>query len=96
MLRIYDDDGNEVLEHPLFDVLDDFNNTLAAMTKEERYRVFQKMMYRQPLKYMQEIDGTNYIVRTHFNSDGKTRVFDTVNRLMEKTENSQLFRTLKH
>ena len=86
MLKIYDDDGNEVLEHPLFDVLDDFNNALAAMTKEERYKVFQSMMYRQPLKYMQEIDGTNYIICTHFKKHGTEKVYDTVNRLMERTD----------
>ena len=87
MLKIYDNDGNEVLEHPLFDALDDINNTLAEMTKEERYKVFRSMMYREPLKYMLEIDGTNYIIRTHFNENGTGRVYDTVNRLMEKTDN---------
>ena len=59
---------------------------MTAMTKEERYRVFQKMMYRQPLKYMQEIDGTNYIIRTHFKEQGTEKVYDTVNRLMERTD----------
>lgn len=85
-MKIYDDNGYEVLEHPLFDALDEFNNKLAEMTKEERYKVFQSMMYRQPLKYMQEIDGTNYIIRTHFNENGTGKVYDTVNRLMEKTD----------
>ena len=85
-MRLFDKDGNEILEHPLLDAVDEINDMLAAMTKEERYRYYQNLMYLEPLKYTQEIGDTTYIVRTYFNENGTGEVYDTVNRLMEKTE----------
>ena len=88
-MRLFDQDGNEILEHPLLDAVDEINDMLAAMTKEERYRYFQNLMYLEPLKYTQEIGDTTYIVRTYFNENGTGEVYDTVNRLMEKTEQNR-------
>ena len=85
-MRLFDKDGNEILEHPLLDAVDEINDMLAAMTKEERYRYYQNIMYLEPLKYTQKIGDTTYIVRTYFNESGTGEVYDTVNRLMEKTE----------
>ena len=85
-MRLFDKNGNEILEHPLLDAVDEINDMLAAMTKEERYRYYQSIMYLEPLKYTQEIGDTTYIVRTYFNENGTGEVYDTVNRLMEKTE----------
>lgn len=85
-MRLFDQDGNEILEHPLLDAVDEINDMLAAMTKEERYRYYQNLMYLEPLKYTQEIGDTTYIIRTYFNESGTGEVYDTVNRLMEKTE----------
>lgn len=83
-MRIFDENWNEIFDHPLFDALDELNNTLSEMKEEERLKVFNDMMYREPLKYLQEVDGTTYIIRTHFNEDGTGKVIDTLNRLMEK------------
>ena len=88
-MRLFDQDGNEILEHPLLDAVDEINDMLAAMTKEERYRYYQNLMYLEPLKYTQEIGDTTYIVRTYFNENGTGEVYDTVNRLMEKTEQNR-------
>ena len=85
-MRLFDKDGNEILEHPLLDAVDGINDMLATMTKEERYRYYQNLMYLEPLKYTQEIGDTTYIVCTYFNENGTGEIYDTVNRLMEKTE----------
>lgn len=85
-MRLYDENWNEILDHPLLDAMDQYINDLAALSKEERYQIFKDMMYREPLKYLQEIGNTTYIIRTHFNENGTGKVIDTVNRLMEKKE----------
>ena len=85
-MRLYDENWNEILDHPLLDAMDQYINDLASLSKEERYQVFKGMMYREPLKYLQEIGSTTYIIRTHFNENGTGKVIDTVNRLMEKRE----------
>ena len=85
-MRLYDENWNEILDHPLLDAMDQYINDLASLSKEERYQIFKDMMYREPLKYLQEIGNTTYIIRTHFNENGSGKVIDTVNRLMEKKE----------
>jgi len=85
-MRLYDENWKEVLDHPLLDAMDQYINDLASLSKEERYQVFKDMMYREPLKYLQEIGSTTYIIRTYFNENGSGKVIDTVNRLMEKKE----------
>lgn len=85
-MRLYDENWNEILDHPLLDAMDRYHNSLAAMSKEERLQLFKDEMYREPLKYIQEIGNTTYIIRTHFNENGTGKVIDTVNRLMEKKE----------
>lgn len=88
-MRLLDKDGNEILEDPLLDMMDGINDMLAAMTPEERYKYYQEIMYLEPLKYTQDIGDTTYIVRTYFNESGTGEVYDTVNRLMEKTEQNR-------
>lgn len=85
-MRIFDENWNEIFDHPLFDAMDALNNTLSEMKEEERRNVFSNMMYREPLKYLHEVNGTTYIIRTHFNEDGTGKVIDTLNRLMEKQD----------
>ena len=83
-MRIFDENWNEIFDHPLFDAMDELNKMLSEMKKEERLNVFNDMMYREPLKYLQEVNGITYIIRTHFNEDETGKVIDTINRLMEK------------
>ena len=83
-MRLFDENGNEIFDNPLLDLMDEYNNQLNRMSKEERLNVFQDLMYMEPLKYTQEIGDTTYIVRTLFDEKGREKVFDTVDRLMEK------------
>ena len=83
-MRLLDKDGNEILENPLLDAVDQLFDSLADMTKEERYKAYEHFMYLEPLKYTQDIGDTTYIIRTFFNEDGCGEIIDTVNRLMEK------------
>ena len=85
-MRIFDENGNEIFDHPLLDLMDEYNNQLTGMSEEERLKVFQNLMYMEPLKFTQDIGSTTYIVRTLFNEKGVGRVFDTIDRLMEKKE----------
>ncbi|WP_442975595.1 hypothetical protein [Ruminococcus sp.] len=43
-------------------------------------------MYVKTLKYTQEIDNTIYIVRTNFNENSTSTVYDTVKRITSKNE----------
>ena len=85
-MRLYDENWNEILDHPLLDAMDRYHNSLAAMSKKERLQLFKDEMYREPLKYLHEVGSTTYIIRTHFNENGSGKVIDTVNRLMDGKE----------
>jgi len=85
-MRIFDENGKEIFEHPLLDLMDEYNNQLTRMSEEERLKVFQNLMYLEPLKYTQDIGDTTYVIRTCFNENGSSKVIETVSRLMEKKE----------
>ena len=38
----------------------------------------------KPLKYVQEIENTTYLVRTEFNKNADSTVYDTVERITSK------------
>ena len=48
---------------------------LKKMTPEERWTVFQNMK-QEPVRFMKKIDGTTYIVRTFFQSEGNEALLD--------------------
>ena len=48
---------------------------LKKMTPEERRMVFQNMKL-EPVRFTKEIDGTTYIVRTVFQSEGNETLLD--------------------
>ncbi len=48
---------------------------LKKMTREERMEVF-KSKQKKPLVFEKEIDGTTYIVRTVFQSEGNETLLD--------------------
>ncbi|MBQ9228606.1 MAG: hypothetical protein IJ168_07195 [Eubacterium sp.] len=52
------------------------------MSEEERKRWFTKLLFRKPINFEKEIDGTVYCVTTHFNSQAKTSVADRIERLI--------------
>lgn len=72
-MRLYDENWNEILDHPLLDAMDQYINDLASLSKEERYQIFKDMMYREPLKYLQEIGSTTYIILYHPHSFQRER-----------------------
>ena len=55
---------------------------LDNMSEEERKRWFTKLLFRKPINFEKEIDGTVYCVTTHFNSQAKTSVADRIERLI--------------
>ena len=48
---------------------------LKTMTPEERRAVFQNMK-QEPIRFLKKIDGTTYIVRTFFQSEGNETLLD--------------------
>ena len=48
---------------------------LKKMMPEERRTVFQNMK-QEPVRFMRMIDGTTYLVRTFFQSEGNETVLD--------------------
>ncbi len=80
-----DDNGNVLNIHTeLNDAFDKLYDILDKMTPEERKAWYIKGMYVKPLKYMQEIDNTTYIIRTNFNENSTSTVYDTVERITSK------------
>ena len=63
-------------------VRDEYTELLDGMTTEERKQFFNKLLFRKPIDFEKEIDGTVYCVTTHFNSQAKTSVFDRIERLI--------------
>ena len=84
-MKYYDDQGNELnIRTELNDMLGELYDKLDKMTPEERMSWYARGMYIKPLKYMQEIDNTIYIVRTSFNDNSNLTVYDTVERITSK------------
>ena len=48
---------------------------LKKMTPEERKKYFQSMK-QEPVRFLKKIDGTTYIVRTFFQSEGNETLLD--------------------
>ena len=82
----YTDDNGNVLNMctELSDAFDKLYDKLDKMTPEERIDWYAKGMYIKPLKYTQEIDNTTYIIRTNFNENSTSIVYDTVERITSK------------
>lgn len=84
-MKYYDDQGNELtIRTELDDMLDELYDKLDKMTPEERMAWYSSGMYVKPLKYTQEIDNTIYIMRTNFNENADSTVYDTVERITSK------------
>ncbi|MBU5462656.1 transposon-encoded TnpW family protein [Lachnoclostridium sp. MSJ-17] len=67
-------------------MLDELYDKLDKMTPKERMAWYSRGMYVKTLKYTQEIDNTIYIVRTNFNENSTSTVYDTVKRITSKNE----------
>ena len=84
-MKYYDDLGNELnIRTELDDMLDELYDKLDKMTTEERMAWYSRGMYVKTLKYTQEIDNTIYIMRTNFNENADSTVYDTVERITSK------------
>lgn len=80
-----DDNGNILnIRTELTDAFDKLYDELDKMTSEERIAWYAKGMYIKPLKYTQQIDNTTYIIRTNFNENSTSTVYDTVERITSK------------
>ena len=85
LMKYYDDQGNELnIRTELDDMLDELYDKLDKMTPEERMAWYSRGMYVKPLKYTQDIDNTIYIVRTNFNENTDSTVYDAVERITSK------------
>ena len=82
----YTDDSGNILNirTEINDVFDELYDELDKMSSEERMTWYAKGMYIKPLKYTREIDNTTYIVRTHFNENSTSTVYDTIERITSK------------
>ena len=63
---------------------DEYNRIMAElkkMTQEERRTVFQNMK-QEPVLFMKKIDGTTYVVRTFFQSEGNETMLDRAEQFM--------------
>lgn len=84
-MQYLDENGNVLNIHTeLNDALDNLYNELDKLTPEERKAWYTNGMYAKPLKYTQEIGNTTYIVRTEFNENSASTVYDTVERITTK------------
>ena len=80
-----DDNGNILnIRTDLNDAFDKLYDELDNMTPEERIAWYAKGMYIKPIKYKREIDNTTYIIRTHFNENSTSTVYDTIERITSK------------
>ena len=65
-------------------VRQEYTKLLDGMSAEERKQFFNKILFRKPISFEKEIDGTVYHVSTHFNSQAKSSVSNRIARLIEK------------
>ena len=85
MIRYYDEHGNRLnIRTELDDALDKLYDELDKLTPEERRAWYIKGLYAKPLKDAQEIENTTYLVRTEFNKNADSTVYDTVERITSK------------
>ena len=84
-MKYYDDQGNELnIRTELDDMLDVIYDELDKMTPEERMAWYSRGTYVKPFTYTQHTDNTIYIVRTNFNENADSTVYDTVERITSK------------
>lgn len=65
-------------------LLDDIDELLAQMPKEERLKWFRKSAYPRPLNFVKEIDDTKYVVRTFFDKAANESIEEKLNRIVLK------------
>lgn len=86
-MKNYDQNGNELnMQTELSQLIDDITARLMEMTKEERIAWFRRSMYPEPLNFINEIDGTQYIVRTFFDETATESIEEKIQRITTKTE----------
>lgn len=65
-------------------LLDDIDELLAQMPKEERLKWFRKSAYPRPLNFVRKIDGTKYVVRTFFDKAASESIEEKLKRIALK------------
>ena len=84
-MKYYDQDGNELdIQTELSRSVDSITAMLMQMTSEERIDWFRRNMYPEPLNFIQEIDGTQYIVRSFFDERATESIEEKIQRITEK------------
>ena len=68
----------------IHELIDDIVLAQAKWTKEERLRYFASTFYPQPIDFIQEVDGTKYIVRAFFDKDASESVQEKIKRIVSK------------
>lgn len=64
-------------------LIDDITESLAAMTKKERLAWFGRSQYPYPINFQKEIDGTVYMVNSHFNAESKESIKEKAERILQ-------------
>lgn len=70
----------------IYTLIDDITNKLSAMTKEARLEWFKRTMYPEPLDFINEIDGTVYVIRSFFDSTAKESLDEKIQRIVLKKQ----------
>lgn len=84
-MKYYDQDGKELdMQSELSRSMDSITAMLMQMTSEERIDWFRRNMYPEPLNFIQEIDGTQYIVRSFFDERATESIEEKIRRITEK------------
>lgn len=84
-MKYYDQDGNELdMQTELSQAVDNITVMLMKMTSEERIDWFRRNMYPEPLNFIREIDGTQYIVRSFFDERATESIEEKIRRITEK------------
>lgn len=86
-MKYYDQDGNELdIQTELSRSVDSITAMLMQMSSEERIDWFRRNMYPEPLNFIQEIDGTQYIVRSFFDETATESIEEKVQRITRKNK----------
>lgn len=86
----YVDDNGKIIDMrtPLDDaldsLLDNYYDMLSKMTLEQRMNYFKYEQFVEPLRYMQDIDNTTYIVRPHFDQNANKTILQKIDNIVEK------------
>lgn len=84
-----DDNGNILdmqtpLSNALETLLNDYYDMLNKKTVEQRMNYFKYEQFVEPLRYMQDVDNTTYVVRTHFNPNSDKTILQRIENHVEK------------